>query len=138
MGDKKAVKQIEKRLKKEFGGKRSVTLATGRLAAPFLQELVDKAMEAFPGYEAKVVPIRNDFFGEMITVSGLVTGQDLIAQLKDLDLGSDVYIPCNMLRMGEPVFLDDITLEEAQTALQRPVHVVKSGGQDLLNAILGI
>ena len=138
MGDKKTVKQIEKRLKREFGGKRTVTLATGRLAAPFLQELVDKAMEAFPGYEANVVPIRNDFFGEMITVSGLVTGQDLIAQLKELDLGSDVYIPCNMLRMGEPVFLDDITLEEAQTALQRPVHVVKSGGQDLLNAILGI
>ncbi|MFW8314573.1 DUF512 domain-containing protein, partial [Klebsiella pneumoniae] len=55
--------------------------------------------------------IRNDFFGERITVAGLLTGQDIIAQLKDEDLGDEILLPCNVLRMGEDVFLDVIYLK---------------------------
>ncbi|MEE1078678.1 MAG: DUF512 domain-containing protein [Agathobacter sp.] len=117
---------------------REITLASGKLAAPFIQKLADKFMEAFPEYTVKVVAIRNDFFGEMITVSGLVTGQDLIAQTKDLMLGERIGVPCNMLRSGELVFLDDITVSQVESALQVPVVIVKSSGRDLLNSMIGI
>ena len=80
--------------------------------------------------------IRNDFFGEMITVSGLLTGQDLVAQLKEKDLGERLLLPCNLLRSGEEVFLDDMTLAELKTALQVETDIVKSSGQDLLDAML--
>ena len=117
---------------------REITLASGKLAAPFIQKLADKFMEAFPEYTVKVVAIRNDFFGEMITVSGLVSGQDLIAQTKDLMLGERIGVPCNMLRSGELVFLDDITVSQVESALQVPVVIVKSSGRDLLNSMIGI
>lgn len=113
------------------------TLVTGRLAAPFIEKMANKCMEHYPECEIEVVPIRNDFFGEMITVSGLITGQDMIAQLKDRDLGDYIAIPCNMLRMGERVFLDDLTIEDVENALQVKIVIVKSSGQDLLEACLG-
>lgn len=124
-------------LREECGGHHKVTIATGRLAGPFIKEMAEEFMTAFPGYEVEVVEIRNDFFGEKITVSGLITAQDMVAQLKDKDLGDAVAIPCNMLRMGERVFLDDQTVEEVENALQVPLLIVKSSGQALLEAMLG-
>ena len=121
----------------ECGGHHKVTIATGRLAAPFIKELADDFMAEFPGYEVEVVDIRNDFFGERITVSGLITAQDMVAQLKDKELGNAVAIPCNMLRMGERVFLDDMTVEEVENALQVSLLIVKSSGQALLEGMLG-
>lgn len=117
---------------------RKVTLVTGRLAAPFIEKMANKCMEQFSEVELEVVPIRNDFFGEMITVSGLITAQDMIAQLKGRDLGDYVAIPCNMLRMGEHVFLDDLTIEDVENALQVKILIVKSSGKDLLDACLGL
>ena len=114
------------------------TIATGRLAAPFIEELAGEFMAVYPQYDISVVAIRNDFFGERITVSGLITGQDLIAQLKDRDNGDRVLIPSNMLRMGEDVFLDDRSILDVENALQVPVDIVKSSGQDLVEAMLGI
>ena len=73
-------------LNEEYGGHHKVSLVTGRLAAPFLRELADAFMKEFSGYEVDVVDIRNDFFGEKITVSGLITGQDLLAQTKEREL----------------------------------------------------
>lgn len=115
-----------------------VTMATGRLAAPFLEELAADFMAEFPEYQVQVKAIRNDFFGERITVSGLITGQDLVAQLKEMESLGRVTVPCNMLRMEEQDFLDDWTLEQVKNALQCPVDIVKSSGQDLLNAMLGV
>lgn len=117
-------------------GTHKVSLATGLLAAPFLQQMAEDCMREFPNYEIKVYPIRNDFFGERITVSGLLTGQDIKAQLRGKDLGERVLLPCNLLRSGEEVFLDDMTLEELKSALQVEIDIVKSSGQDLLNAML--
>ncbi|MBR2045920.1 MAG: DUF512 domain-containing protein [Agathobacter sp.] len=124
-------------LNEEFGGHHKVSLMTGRLAAPFLREMAADFMEAFPGYEVEVVDIRNDFFGESITVSGLITGADLIAQAKEKELGNTVAIPCNMLRMGEHVFLDDHSVEDVEKALQVPVIIVKSSGFALVEAMFG-
>ena len=115
---------------------RTVTLATGRLAAPLLERLGLRFMEKFPGITVRVIAIRNDFFGERITVSGLLTGQDILAQLKGQELGDKVLLPCNLLRSGEEVFLDDMTLEELKNALQVQIDIVKSSGQDLINALL--
>lgn len=116
---------------------RNVTLATGRLAAPILTELTDQLSTKFPGIQTQVIPIRNDFFGENITVAGLLTGQDIIKQLQDKDLGDVVLLPGNLLRSGEEVLLDDVTLTDLKRTLQVKIDIVKSSGQDLLDAITG-
>ena len=85
----------------------------------------------------RIRPIRNDFFGERITVSGLITGQDLIAQLKDEELGEELLLPLNMFRSGEEVFLDDLTRSDAEEALQVPVNIVKSSGRAFVDALIG-
>lgn len=113
-----------------------VTIATGLLAAPTLQELAENFMEKFPQAEITVVPIVNHFFGEMITVSGLLTGQDLIAQLKDKDLGEKLLLPCNLIRSEERDFLDDVKLEDLEKTLQVPIDIVKSSGQDLVSCLI--
>ena len=115
---------------------RRITAATGMLAAPLIKALGERLREKFPQVSIEVIPIRNDFFGEQITVSGLLTGQDLIRQLKGRDLGEKLLLPCNLLRSGEEVFLDDVTLTELKNALQVPVDIVKSSGQDLIKALL--
>lgn len=112
------------------------TIATGVSARPFLQELADKAEKAL-GVKGQVVAIRNDFFGPTIDVAGLITGQDLIAQLKGRDLGGRLLIPVNMLRHGGDVFLDDLRVSDIEKELGVPVTVVEQDGFDLLDAILG-
>lgn len=105
---------------------RSCTIATGAAAAPFVREILEKAMAACPALRGEVRPIRNDFFGETITVSGLVTGRDLIAQLKETSLGQRLLIPSNMLRSGERVFLDDVTVDQVEKELGIPVQIVEA------------
>ena len=105
---------------------RSCTIATGAAAAPFVREILEKAMAACPALQGEVRPIRNDFFGETITVSGLVTGGDLIAQLKETNLGQRLLIPSNMLRSGERVFLDDVTVDQVEKELGIPVQIVEA------------
>ena len=125
-------------LNKEEGDdtERIMSLATGRLAYPYLMRLVRAMKEKFPNTHVNVVAIRNDFFGEMITVSGLITGQDLMAQMKEQMQGERLLIPCNMLRIDEDVFLDDYTTADIENTLQVKLCIVKSSGQDLLDAIL--
>lgn len=120
---------------------RTLTMATGKLTYATIQGFADQIMESFPGIHIHVKAIRNDFFGETITVSGLITGQDLIAQLKEekeqgTDLGDTLIIPSNMLRMGEAVFLDDLTVSDVEQALNMKLVAVEQSGQELLDAIL--
>ena len=117
--------------------KRRVSIATGRLAGPFLKELGKRIETVHQNVTLQIFEIRNDFFGESITVSGLITGQDLIAQLKDQDLGGELLLPTNMIRSGERVFLDDLTIEDAEEALGIPIRIVESGGRDLVCAVTG-
>ena len=116
--------------------KRSLSIATGQLAYPYIRRMAEKLQEKYPATEIRVYAVRNDFFGERITVSGLVTAQDMIAQLKDKELGDRLLIPCNMLKADEDVFLDDYTVGQVADALQVPAVIVKSSGQDFVDAVL--
>ena len=127
---KKEGKLPDRNLKKE------ISMATGKLAYPFLSEMSRELMELCPGLMIHIYEIRNDFFGERITVAGLLTGQDLITQLKGRRLGSRLLLTENMLRDGEDVFLDDIRVPELEKTLQVPISIVKSSGRDFVEAVL--
>lgn len=117
---------------------RRVSIATGQAAAPILNLLVDSAKRKWHNLHCTVHPIRNDFFGESIDVAGLVTGGDLIAQLKGRDLGEELLLPAVMFRHERDKMLDDTTLSDIEAALSVPVRLVESDGTDFLGAILGI
>ena len=126
-------------LPKDFAPeKRSVSVITGYLAYDNIKLLTDMLVNKYDNIKVNVYKIRNDFFGETITVSGLVTGQDIIKQLSGIQLGDALLIPINMLRSQERVFLDDVTVDDVQNALQVNVNIVKSSGLDLVYNILGI
>ena len=114
----------------------TVSVATGKLAAPFIQQYMKLIQEKFPNIKVNVYTIRNDFFGERITVSGLITGADLREQLKDRELGEKILIPCNMLRSGEDVFLDDLTVDDIREALGTELVVVDEPGADLVDCVI--
>lgn len=117
--------------------KRSVSIATGALAAPILEEQAALIREKYPELQIQVLSIKNDFFGGQITVAGLLTGQDLKNQLQGRELGEELLLTEHMLRSGERVFLDDMTVEELSGALQVPITIVKSDGKAFLEAVLG-
>ena len=113
-----------------------LSVATGKLAYPFLKEIGEKVCKKFPNVTIHVYEIENDFFGHGVTVSGLITGQDLIRQLTGKMLGETLLLPANMFRSNEEVFLDDLTKQDVENALQVPINIVKSDGQDLIRAML--
>ena len=88
----------------EFNPPRELSIATGRLAHPYIQRMAEQMMEVCPGLTVHVYPITNYFFGESITVSGLITGQDLREQLGGRSIGSCLLLPENILRSGEMSF----------------------------------
>ncbi len=114
----------------------TLSIATGRLAYPYIQRMAAQMELRCPGLTIHVYPITNDFFGEQITVSGLLTGQDILRQLTGKELGERLLLPQNVLRSGEDVFLDDMTLQDMEKALQVPVYIVKSNGQDFVDCVL--
>lgn len=130
--------EVDAYLKKLPGDdrKRRVTIATGELAAPYLREHVVSIRGKYPNVEVQVITVKNEFFGGKITVAGLLTGQDLVKQLKGKDLGEELLLSINMLKSDEPIFLDDMTVEQLQTALQIKVSIVESSGNDFVNCIL--
>jgi len=121
----------------ELEGAVPFSVATGVSAAPFLARLVDMARAKCGTIKGTVYPIANKFFGETITVAGLVTGGDLIAQLRGKDLGNRLLLPSSMLRAGERVFLDDVTLDDVERELGVPAVPVAQDGYELLDAMLG-
>ena len=116
--------------------KEKITVITGRLVYPYICDMAERTMSAFPEKEIQVLPIINHFFGERITVTGLLTGQDIIKQCKEVNLGNRLLLPENVLRSGETVLLDDITVEDIQKSLQVPIDIVKSSGYGFLDCIL--
>lgn len=111
---------------------RPFTIATGQAAAPSLALLLDEAAAKCDNLRGQVVAIRNDFFGQLVSVAGLVTGQDLVKQLKGRELGERVLISANMLRDGGDVFLDDMTPQQVSVELGVPIVPVEIDGADLL------
>ena len=122
--------------KKLSDKKKKFTFVTGVLFSGYLEECLKKLNEVYPYFEYEVVTIKNDFFGHKITVAGLITGQDIINQLKDKDLGDCIIIPDTMLKADEDILLDDITVCEIESALQKNIHIVKSSGEVLVDFII--
>lgn len=114
-----------------------ITAVTGKLAYPLIKEMSDRLCEFFKNLTIEVVPIKNEFFGERITVAGLVTATDIVNQCKDRDLGDALLIPECMLRAGEEVFLDDYTVTDVMLTLQVKPYIVKSNG-GFIDSILDI
>ena len=115
---------------------RELSMVTGELAYNYLAELLERLAKKYPNVKVHLYKIKNHFFGEKITVAGLITGQDLMEQLKGKELGSRLLLPCNMFRGGEEVFLDDVSLSELEQSLQVEADIVKSSGTDFIEAII--
>jgi len=114
-------------------------VATGVAAAPFIKKLIDELREKCNNISmAEVYPVKNDFFGETVDVAGLVTGRDLINTLKSKKLAKRVLIPEVMLRHGENIFLDDISINDVERELGVKVIPVENDGEKLLSAMLAI
>ncbi len=120
------------------GGKRKVTIACGTAVYPVQKSLAEDIMAAFPDVTVQVIPILNRFFGETITVTGLITAGDLIDQLKDKDLGDELLISKQMLKADEPIFLDDMHLDDVKAALNIKITPTANDGFEYLDAVLGI
>ena len=120
------------------GGKRHVSIATGYSPYEIIKSLAEKAEKYFPLLKCDVYRIRNDFFGETITVTGLITGQDLIAQLKGKNLGENLLISTSMLRRDSTEFLDDLLVSDVERELDVKIRTAQNDGYELLDAIMGI
>lgn len=115
---------------------KEISLATGVLIAPIMEQMIYRLNEKYPNIKVNVYAIQNDFFGKDITVSGLLTGQDIIKQLAGKKLGDYLMLPSSLLKSNEDVLLDDITVSHIENALQTPIRIVQSGGTSLIKVIL--
>ena len=113
--------------------KRRKTIATGKIA----YDMISSLMGRLDGDMIDVYAVENDFFGHNITVTGLITGGDIINQLKGRDLGEQLLISESALRRSEDVFLDNTTVGDVEKALGVEVRVVPNDGYELLAAALG-
>ena len=114
---------------------KKVSIATGKSAYEFMCNVAEKIMDKFKNIEINVYRIKNNFFGETITVSGLLTATDLIDQLKDKDLGETLYITRSMMKADEEIFLDNITLKELEEKLNIEVVPCQNEGIDFVDKV---
>lgn len=113
------------------------TVVTGEAAFPLINETVENIKSKISHIDCEVFKIRNDFFGEQITVAGLVTGGDIISQLKDKNLGKELLIPSSMLRHENDMFLDSVTVEDLEKELDVKVIAVDNDGCQFVEKVLG-
>ena len=127
-----AAEENEKRAFRPF------SIATGAASGTFMREMVDLLLEKCDNKENSahnVYIVENDFFGHDVTVAGLLTGRDLLAALRGKELGERLLLPSCMLKYGEQVFLDDMTVDELSQALSVPIAFTGHDGADLCKAI---
>ena len=117
---------------------RKVTIPTGEGGYAFFQEMLDGCRRKCHNLSIDLVPVKNDFFGGTVNVTGLLTGQDILKHLQGRDLGNEVLLSTNMLRAGEDVFLDDMTLTQLSAALGVPCRRVGNTGEALACALWGL
>ncbi|MCX7711900.1 MAG: DUF512 domain-containing protein [Clostridia bacterium] len=118
--------------------KRTVSIATGVSAFEYIRELADRLEARFPSIKVKVYEIKNFFFGENVTVTGLLTGKDVLSQLVGKELGEELLICKCMLKAGEKIFLDDFSVDMLAENLGIKVSIVENSGKDLIDKILGL
>lgn len=129
------VDEALKKLKTRNVKPEKIIFATGKLAEGFMKDMAKKIEAKFNGLSIKVVPIKNNFFGETITVSGLTTGIDLIEQIKEIDGYDLVIIPRSMMKSDEEIFLDNITLSQAIDKMNKRIIPSKVDGGELIRII---
>ncbi len=117
--------------------KKPFSAVSGCSAAPFMRAMIEDAAARYSGIDGRVYAVENDFLGHTIDVAGLVTGGDIAKQLRGCPLGERLLLPRNMLRHGETMFLDDMTVEELSGLLGVPIRVVEQDGFDFADAIFG-
>ena len=117
--------------------RRRVTVATGEIAYPFIRSMCDLIQEKAPGVSVNVVSIKNEFFGGKVSVTGLVCGGDLIQTLKNEEKTEEILISSSMLKAGEDIFLDDVTLEEAEEMLGVNIVPTDNDGFVFVEHVLG-
>lgn len=122
--------------KEKLNKSKKVSIATGHSAYEFIKEVSDYIMSKCENVDINVYKIVNNFFGETITVSGLITATDIIEQLKDKDLGEALYIPRSMLKADEDIFLDNITLDELKQTMNIDVVPCLNEGHDFIEKVL--
>ena len=118
--------------------RKDLSLATGVLATPYILDMVKRLNSKYPKINVNVYTIENNFFGKNITVAGLLTGQDIIEQLKGKKLGDTLLLPDVLLRHGENVLLDDLTLDDIERTLQTKISIVQSDGKSFIDSLLDI
>ena len=115
---------------------KTITIITGVSAEKFMKELAKKLTNRISKLRIQVYPIVNNYFGETITVSGLITGEDIINQLDTKELGDKILIPKNMLKSDEPIFLDDVKLKEIEEHFNKKIIVCDINGKVLIDNII--
>jgi putative radical SAM enzyme (TIGR03279 family) len=126
---------LSRRRKKNVN--RTVSLVTGVLAGGIITEAAHRAVKSFPGLKIFVYPIENHFFGNTVTVTGLLTGTDILEQLRGKPLGDMLLLPSNMFRAGTEIFLDDLSMDEISHELAVGAKKVEPNGTAFLKALLG-
>ncbi len=127
-----------KRLKYDLTELRTVSIATGMSPRKHIEQMVKPLVDRYKNLKVYLYPIKNNFFGPEITVTGLVTGGDIIDQLKDKELGEELLVPSVMLKDEDDIFLDDITLEQLSVSLGVKVRRIENDGRDFVKGILNI
>ena len=115
---------------------KTISVVTGLIAYDFIKKLSNEIEQKFKGLKINVYAIKNDFFGPKITVSGLITGQDIIKQLKGKDLGEYLVINETTIKSDSPTFLDDYTVKDVEKALDTKIRVAKCTGDDFINKVI--
>lgn len=117
---------------------KELSIATGVLAGPYISKMANEIMDKYSRIKLHTYILESEFFGENITVAGLLTGSDIIRQLRDKPLGKSLLLPDVLLRHGENILLDDITIDDIERTLQTRISIVQSDGKSFVDAILNI
>lgn len=115
---------------------RKISMATGKLAAPFIERLAKDVTTKYTNVEANVYTIENEFFGKDITVAGLLTGQDIIKQLKGKELGEFLILPSVLLRDDEDVLLDDLRISDIERELGIKIRICREDGKSFVETMV--
>ena len=113
-----------------------VTIACGEGVFPYMKRIMSMINEKFPNITINTRAIKNNFFGGGVNVSGLVTGGDLIDQLRGDDLGDRLIIPSSMLRFENDLFLDDVSTDDVERELNITLIPINNNGNDLVEAVI--
>jgi len=121
---------------KNYKNHKTISVVTGKSAEKHIVDLCKKIEKKIQGLTINVYPLKNYFFGESITVAGLITGRDIIEGLKPYDLGHMVFIPSSMLKADESIFLDNVSVSEISKELHVPIVVCPVDGNEFVKKII--